>query len=68
LRIYGAIKGPEGTYLFEELTRITIEVLYKVKCAIMYVSLFIESKEASKHGTGLTVEMPLETGQNLDIW
>lgn len=68
MRVYRAVKGPEGTYMFEELTRIAIDVLYKVKCAIMYVSLFIESKEAAKQGTGLIAEMSLETRQNLDIW
>ncbi|BCL78984.1 hypothetical protein ccbrp13_14490 [Ktedonobacteria bacterium brp13] len=68
VRVYRAVKGPEGTYLFEELTRIAVDVLYKVKCAIMYISLFIESKEETKGGSGLMAEMPLETGQNLDIW
>jgi tetratricopeptide (TPR) repeat protein len=68
LRVYKAAKGPENTYLFEELTRITVDVLYKIKCAIMYISLFIESKEEGKRGIGLIAEMSLETGQNLDIW
>ena len=68
LRVYRAVKGPEDTYLFEELTQITVDVLYKIKCAIMYISLFLESKEETKRGIGFIAEMPLETGQKLDIW
>ncbi len=68
LRVYRAVKGPKGTYMFEDLTQITIDVLYKIKCAIMYVSLFIESKEGAKRGEGMMAQMPLSTKQNLDIW
>ncbi|HEY6541216.1 MAG TPA: LA2681 family HEPN domain-containing protein [Ktedonobacteraceae bacterium] len=56
LRVYRAVKGPKGTLMFEDLTRTTIDALYKIKCAIMYVSLFIESKERSKRKDGLTIE------------
>ena len=45
LRVYKAVQGPRHTYLFEDLTAITTELLYKVKCAIVYVSLFIHGKE-----------------------
>ena len=43
------VDGPKGTYTFEELTRITIEALYQIKCAIMYALLFIEANEHAKH-------------------
>lgn len=68
LRVYRAVQGPKGTYMFEDLTRTAIDVLYKIKCAIMYTSLFIESKEGSKQIEGKVFEMPLSTRQNLDIW
>ncbi len=68
LRVYRAAKGPKGTYMFEDLTQTTVDALYKIKCAIMYASLFIESKEGAKRGDGLMAQMPLSTEQNLDIW
>jgi tetratricopeptide (TPR) repeat protein len=69
LRVYKAVQGPKGTYLFEDLTSTTTEVLYKVKCAIVYVSLFIHDKEQrSRHGARLTATMPLNTDQHLDLW
>jgi tetratricopeptide (TPR) repeat protein len=68
LRVYKAVEGPRGTYLFENLTTITTEVLHKVKCAIVYVSLFIQSKERGDQGPGLTAETRLSTDQHLDLW
>jgi tetratricopeptide (TPR) repeat protein len=70
LRVYAAISGPKDTYMFEDLTDLTIEVFYKVRCAIIYLSLFIFRKEQSKHSNekGKTVTMPLYTNQNLDLW
>lgn len=68
LRVYRAVKGPKGTYMFEDLTQTTVDALYRIKCAIMYASLFIESIEAAKPGDGLMVQMPLSTKQNLDTW
>ncbi|MGO9189563.1 MAG: LA2681 family HEPN domain-containing protein [Streptosporangiaceae bacterium] len=69
LRVYKAVQGPRGTYLFEELTSTTTEVLYKVKCAIVYVSLFIHAKEQrNRHSAGLAATMPLNTDQHLDLW
>lgn len=69
-RTYRVINGPKGTYTFEELSDITTDVMYKVKCAITYLSLFITRKERAKHGRqqGLVIDMPLSTRQNLDIW
>ena len=69
-RVYRAVAGPKGTYTFEELTQTTIDALYKIKCAIMYISLFIEAKEQAKRGkeTGSAINMPLNTDQNLDLW
>jgi tetratricopeptide (TPR) repeat protein len=71
LRVYRAVDGPKGTYAFEELTTITTEVLYKVKCAIIYITRFIESKERRKLSSkrsGFVPTIPLNTDQNLDIW
>ncbi len=68
LRVYRAVKGPKGTYMFEDLTQTTVDALYKIKCAIMYASLFIESKEGAKRRNGLVARIPLSTKQNLDIW
>ena len=69
LRVYKAVQGPKGTYLFEDLTSTTTEVLYKVKCAIVYISLFIHDKEQrSGHGAELRATMPLNTDQHLDLW
>jgi hypothetical protein len=68
LRVYRAVKGPKGTYMFEDLTQTTVDALYKIKCAIMYASLFIERTEGAKRGDGLMVQVPLSTRQNLDIW
>lgn len=70
VRIYRIINGPKGTYTFEELSDITTDVMYKVKCAITYLSLFITRNEHFKHEhqQGLVIDMPLSTRQNLDIW
>jgi tetratricopeptide (TPR) repeat protein len=68
LRVFKGVQGPKRTYLFEDLTSITTDVLYKVKCAIVYVSLFIHAKERSSHGPGLTGTIPLNTEQHLDLW
>jgi tetratricopeptide (TPR) repeat protein len=70
VRVYRAAAGPKGTYTFEDLTQTTIDALYKIKCAIMYVSLFIETQERARRAqeTGPTIDMPLNTDQNLDIW
>ena len=69
LRVYRAVSGPKGTYTFEDLTKVTVDALYKVKCAIIYASLFIEANERKKHGNkGLLAKGELHTDQNLDIW
>lgn len=68
LRVYKAVQGPRHTYLFEDLTTITTEVLYKVKCAIVYVSLFIHGKEQGVQSPGPTATMRLNTDQHLDLW
>lgn len=69
-RIYRGLSGPKGTYTFEELSETTIDVMYKVKCAITYLSLFITRKETTKYSgqRGLVMNMPLFTKQRLDIW
>lgn len=69
LRVYRMVDGPKGTYTFEELTRIAIEALYQIKCAIMYALLFIEANEHAKHsGTDRVGTIPLSTRQHLDLW
>jgi tetratricopeptide (TPR) repeat protein len=70
VRVYRAVAGPKNTYTFEDLTQTTIDALYKVKCAIMYVSLFIAAQERAKRGAeaGFMPDMSLSTDQNLDIW
>jgi tetratricopeptide (TPR) repeat protein len=68
LRVFKGVQGPKHTYLFEDLTTITTEALYRVKCAIVYVSLFIHDKEQSGHGPGPAAMMPLNTEQHLDLW
>jgi|ERR1035438_598899 hypothetical protein len=69
LRAYHSAGGPKGTYTFKELTRITIEAFYQIKCAIMYVPLFIEASERAKHSDSDRVgTIPLSTRQHLDLW
>jgi tetratricopeptide (TPR) repeat protein len=68
LRVFRTVKGPRHTYLFEDLTTITTEILYKVKCAIIYMSLFIHSNEQSARGEVPTVPVALNTNQHLDLW
>jgi hypothetical protein len=68
LRVFRTVKGPQHTYLFEDLTTITTEILYKVKCAIVYMSLFIHSKEQSTPGEAPAVSIALNTNQHLDLW
>lgn len=69
-RVYRVIPGPKGTRTFEEMCSLTAELLYKVKCAIMYAALFIEQKERQKYpqSGAPTVQMQLHTNQNLDLW
>lgn len=69
LRVYRAVNGPKGTYSFEDLTQVTVDALYKIKCAIIYVSLFIDASERMKHvSRGRIIQGELHTDQNLDIW
>jgi tetratricopeptide (TPR) repeat protein len=62
--------GPvaKGGYDFERLVDLTAEVLFKVKCAIIYVSQFITSEEQKKHESGILGTLPAWTNQNLDLW
>jgi hypothetical protein len=50
------------------MTATTTEVLYKVKCAIMYAALFVWSKENQKGENHPTVQAHLNTNQLLDQW
>ena len=68
LRVYTTDPRPKGAYLFDDLTATTVEVLYKVKCAIMYAALFVWSKENQKHGNHPTAQAHLSTDQQLEQW
>jgi hypothetical protein len=71
LRIYRHMLGPEESYQFEEMVDKTEELLFKVKCAIVYLNNFINVTEATKKkksGKGFIPEMKLETNQWLDLW
>jgi hypothetical protein len=39
--VYTTRPRPKRTYLFDDLTATTVDVLYKVKCAIICTSLFL---------------------------
>jgi tetratricopeptide (TPR) repeat protein len=68
LRVYTTEPKPRRAYLFDEMTATTTEVLYKVKCAIMYAALFVWSKENQKGENHPTVQAHLNTNQLLDQW
>ena len=68
LRVYTSDTKPKGAHLFDDLTATTVEVLYKVKCAVIYAALFVWSKENQKHGNHPTVPAHLSTDQRLDQW
>lgn len=69
-RVYRGVPGPKGTQTFEEMSSLTADLLYKIKCAIMYAALFIEHQERQKYppSAAPTIQMPLYTDQNLDLW
>jgi len=68
LRVYRADPRPKGSYLFHDLTATTVEVLYKVKCAIVYTALFVWQTESQKHAGQQTAQVRLSADQQLDRW
>lgn len=68
VRVFRSGPVVKGGYDFERLVDLTAEVLFKVKCSIIYVSQFITSEEKKKHEGGLLGTLPAWTNQNLDIW
>ncbi|MDQ1581516.1 MAG: hypothetical protein QOD05_2291 [Microbacteriaceae bacterium] len=68
VRVFRSGPVAKGGYDFERLVDLTAEVLFKVKCAIIYVSQFITSDEQKKHEGGILGTLPAWTNQNLDIW
>jgi hypothetical protein len=64
--LYTTLPGPKRTYLFDDLTATTVDVLYKVKCAIIHTALFLWSTENHKCGDQPTAEARLSTDQHLD--
>lgn len=69
-RVFRVIPGPKGTQTFEEMSALTAELLYKIRCAVMYAALFIEHQERQKYppSDAPTIQLPLHTDQNLDLW
>jgi tetratricopeptide (TPR) repeat protein len=63
---YGTVA--KGGYDFDRLVDLTGEVLFKVKCAIIYVSQFITAEEQRKHKGSVVGTLPAWTNQNLDLW
>lgn len=68
IRVFRSGPVAKGGYDFERLIDLTAEVLFKVKCAIIYVSQFVTSNEQKKHEGGILGTLPAWTNQNLDIW
>lgn len=70
IRVYRGGKGPKGTFTFEEMTQTTIETFYKIRCCIMYLSLFISRKEKAKFSGADDHLAPMEllSNQNLADW
>lgn len=68
VRVFRSGPSAKGGYGFERLVDLTAEVLFKVKCAIIYVSQFITHEEQKKHKGGILGTLPAWTNQNLDIW
>jgi tetratricopeptide (TPR) repeat protein len=69
-RVFRHVRGPRGTRTFEELTDLTVDVMYKVKCAILYATLFIEQAESTKRAnlTGPIGVLQQSIEQHLDTW
>ena len=70
VRVYRIFPGGKETYEFEDLSRMTGEILHMIKCAIMYASIFIDNNERTKYpaGSGPAGQLSLNTNQNLDLW
>lgn len=72
LRVYKAIPGPKDSLTFEELTDITIELQYLVKCAIVSLINFVNENEQDRailenNGKPI-IQMEIWSDQMLDIW
>lgn len=75
-RIYVSKKAPKGAYTFDDLSTTTVDVFYKIRCCIMYLSLFIARKELYKHlenkstdkSKAFTITMNIPNDQHLDSW
>jgi tetratricopeptide (TPR) repeat protein len=67
-RVFKGGPVPKGGYDFEKLIDSTAEVLFKVKCAVIYVSQYIHAAETNKFSGELIGELPAWTNQNLDLW
>lgn len=68
VRVFRSGPVAKGGYDFERLVDLTAEVLFKVKCSVIYVSQFVTSNEQRKHEGGVLGTLPAWTNQNLDIW
>ncbi|PPF61589.1 hypothetical protein C5E11_14840 [Clavibacter michiganensis] len=67
-RVFRGGPVPKGGYDFEKLVDLTAEVLFKVKCGVIYVSQFIHASEMQKFSGKTVGELPAWTNQNLDLW
>lgn len=68
VRVFRGTSPEKGGYDFEHLVQLTAEVLFKVKCAIIYTSQFIMAQESRKSSGQPVGTVPIETDQNLDLW
>jgi len=68
VRVFRYGPAGKGGHDFDKLADQTGEVLFKVKCAIIYVSQFITAEEQRKHAGETLGTLPAWTDQNLDLW
>lgn len=67
VRVFRYGHAGKGGYDFDKLADLTGEVLFKVKCAIIYISQFITAEEQRKNAGRELGALPAWTDQNLDL-
>jgi tetratricopeptide (TPR) repeat protein len=70
LRVSRTMGSINGFTDYEDLVEKTEALLFKVKCSIIYLHLFINDVESKKNGVNdkKLLKMPINTGQWLDLW
>ncbi len=70
LRVSRSMGSINGFTEYEDLVEKTEALLFKVKCSIIYLHLFINDVESKKNGINVEklFKMPMNTGQWLDLW